>query len=416
MKRISTAHRQLDKFGAGKDGFKDGTPPGAVPTRLEADWCDGLQEELAKVIEAAGLTLSGADYTQLYQAIQILILGGDTSVTDLIEAAGVTLRHETGTQRIAGALGASWRKVSTFVNPTGLAVDDGYDSNLASLLNNVPHSPAIAAVQTDSFHTGNATTGISSVGSVTGNLRAVAIRKGFEAIAVGDAGASWSDLFLNGAHSLDGNASAIPDAPNLDEIIYDKYNDVYWATGNDGIYILASPFDLSTWSRVTNVGYKYPVATPSNRVYFVRRDNGKIRFVNSALDLTFHEGPAQDEAYVCPPVYDEVIGAAVYCSNTSVYKLVETPSLTRSVLATMPADGNKALVKLRGRACIRQQLVRNFAAEHVFAVHTGTGAAWIVSNPQTLFNTAGTKVAGCNEQVVMSNGSDGLYVSERLIA
>ena len=76
MKRIDTATRAIDLFGAGKDGFKDGNLAlGVAPTDFNAAWPNGMQEEVLTVIEAAGLTPDGADLTQLRQAIAKLTTG-----------------------------------------------------------------------------------------------------------------------------------------------------------------------------------------------------------------------------------------------------------------------------------------------------------------------------------------------------
>jgi hypothetical protein len=65
MKRISTATRVLNKFGAGKDGYTDGDVIGGVPaTDLEAALFDHLQEELAYI--------DPNDRTQVWKAIQSL--------------------------------------------------------------------------------------------------------------------------------------------------------------------------------------------------------------------------------------------------------------------------------------------------------------------------------------------------------
>lgn len=73
MKRIDTSTRAVDLFGAGKDGFKDGDlANGVVPTDFNAAWPNGVQEEIARAIEAAGIVLSGVDLTQLTQAIRKL--------------------------------------------------------------------------------------------------------------------------------------------------------------------------------------------------------------------------------------------------------------------------------------------------------------------------------------------------------
>ncbi|MGX2009878.1 phage tail protein, partial [Enterobacter asburiae] len=55
MHRIDTSTAQVDKFGAGKNGFTGGNPQaGELPTALDADFFDSIQEELAAVIEASG--------------------------------------------------------------------------------------------------------------------------------------------------------------------------------------------------------------------------------------------------------------------------------------------------------------------------------------------------------------------------
>lgn len=71
MKRISTATRVVDKFGAGKDGYTDGDVIGGVPaTDLEAALFDNVQEEIASVIEASGIALNGATLNQLLLALR----------------------------------------------------------------------------------------------------------------------------------------------------------------------------------------------------------------------------------------------------------------------------------------------------------------------------------------------------------
>lgn len=73
MRRIDTATKAVDLFGAGKHGFKDGDPALAIlATKLNAAFFNSIQEEVANLIEASGQTLNGADNTQLLQALQIL--------------------------------------------------------------------------------------------------------------------------------------------------------------------------------------------------------------------------------------------------------------------------------------------------------------------------------------------------------
>lgn len=69
MNRISTSSRQIDKFGAGKDGFNPGNESTGVPaTALNAAWFDGVQEELCNFIEDAGIALDANNRAQLLAA------------------------------------------------------------------------------------------------------------------------------------------------------------------------------------------------------------------------------------------------------------------------------------------------------------------------------------------------------------
>lgn len=56
--------------------FTEGSPTGGVPaTVVRADWLNDLQENVAKAIENAGITLVKGDYQQLSQAISALGAG-----------------------------------------------------------------------------------------------------------------------------------------------------------------------------------------------------------------------------------------------------------------------------------------------------------------------------------------------------
>jgi hypothetical protein len=85
MQRIDTATSVANKWGAGKNGFTDGDVVGAVPsTDLEAAWFDNVQEEVAAIIEAVGMALSGANKAQLLTALRSngLIYGVDVGAVN----------------------------------------------------------------------------------------------------------------------------------------------------------------------------------------------------------------------------------------------------------------------------------------------------------------------------------------------
>ncbi|MNZ37387.1 hypothetical protein D3C78_548310 [compost metagenome] len=70
MHRIDTPTAQKDKFGAGKNGFTRGNPQTGTPaTDLDDDYFDTLQEELAGVVEAAGIALDKTKRNQLLEAL-----------------------------------------------------------------------------------------------------------------------------------------------------------------------------------------------------------------------------------------------------------------------------------------------------------------------------------------------------------
>ena len=78
MQRVPLENRaQKDKFGPGKHGYQGGNPTtGVLATIPGAEAFDCFQEEIANVIENAGIQLDGKNYQQLYQAIVQLITEG----------------------------------------------------------------------------------------------------------------------------------------------------------------------------------------------------------------------------------------------------------------------------------------------------------------------------------------------------
>jgi hypothetical protein len=68
MRRIATATKSVDLFGAGKHGFTEGdAQAGVAPTDLSGNWFNDVQEEIAGVLEKAGKTLDST--VRLFDAI-----------------------------------------------------------------------------------------------------------------------------------------------------------------------------------------------------------------------------------------------------------------------------------------------------------------------------------------------------------
>lgn len=71
MRRISTPTAAQDLFGPGKHGFRNGDPANAIlATRLQAEWFNSLQEEVAAAVEQTGQALDPENNGQLSAAIE----------------------------------------------------------------------------------------------------------------------------------------------------------------------------------------------------------------------------------------------------------------------------------------------------------------------------------------------------------
>lgn len=93
MHRIDTSTAQADKFGAGKNGFTGGNPQtGQLPTALDQDFFDAVQEEISRVVEAAGIELDKGEYDQLLTALNALYAKQSASLTALSGLSGVADR------------------------------------------------------------------------------------------------------------------------------------------------------------------------------------------------------------------------------------------------------------------------------------------------------------------------------------
>ncbi|WP_271311762.1 hypothetical protein [Yersinia intermedia] len=87
MHRIDTPSAQIDKFGAGKNGFTRGNPQTGVPaTALDDDYFDAIQEEMAGIVEAAGITLDKTNRAQVLVALKKLFLQSGNNLSEIKDA------------------------------------------------------------------------------------------------------------------------------------------------------------------------------------------------------------------------------------------------------------------------------------------------------------------------------------------
>lgn len=118
MRRIDTPTAAEDLFGPGKDGFRDGNPALAIlATRLNAAFFNAMQEEIAGVVEGAGLALNPADNTQLFQAIQLL--GGKVLTKSVAGGVSVTLSAAENRNPVILLTGALTANINVIVPAIG---------------------------------------------------------------------------------------------------------------------------------------------------------------------------------------------------------------------------------------------------------------------------------------------------------
>jgi hypothetical protein len=87
MKRIATANRAIDLFGAGKDGFRAAVPGVSDATYLSALMFNHLQEAVMRTIEQAGLVPSDTDFDQYQTALNTIIQNALGNASNILAVA-----------------------------------------------------------------------------------------------------------------------------------------------------------------------------------------------------------------------------------------------------------------------------------------------------------------------------------------
>ncbi|NKG32130.1 RNA polymerase beta [Erwinia rhapontici] len=170
MHRIDTSTAQVDKFGVGKNGFTAGNPQtGELPTALDQDFFDSLQEELAGVIEGASIALSKTSRNQLLTALKKLFLQPGNNLSEIVNTAaaltklgGAPLDSPTFTGTPKGPTAA----VGT--SNTQLATTAFVQSLIAGLLkasNNLSEI-AVAGIAAQALARGNIGLGTAAVANI----------------------------------------------------------------------------------------------------------------------------------------------------------------------------------------------------------------------------------------------------------
>lgn len=126
MHRIDTSTREKDLFGPGKDGFTGGNPLAAKPpTDLSADWFNDVQENIAGVIEGAGIELAKGDGGQLLEGIRRMVNTQALSQTFRREIESAPSASVRGIAFGAGVLAAIGTRSGTIGPSTFATSEDG---------------------------------------------------------------------------------------------------------------------------------------------------------------------------------------------------------------------------------------------------------------------------------------------------
>ena len=130
--RIDGTNKEVDKFGAGKHGFTEGTPGSVAPTAVSEDWLDGVQEEICNVIESNGVTLSKGTRDQLNTVLRspVGVAGGGTAINATGGATdGTALKGTGGSGNGVGTEGIGTGTGSGVKGTAGASSGTGVEGN-----------------------------------------------------------------------------------------------------------------------------------------------------------------------------------------------------------------------------------------------------------------------------------------------
>lgn len=117
----------MERINTPDERFHDGDPfNGVEGTLVTADWLNTVQEEIAAVIEQAGLTLDPVATNQLYQAINILLVSFAYSRAQsdarYLQTVATATTEQVGTVELATAEETrAGTDTTRAVTPAGLA-------------------------------------------------------------------------------------------------------------------------------------------------------------------------------------------------------------------------------------------------------------------------------------------------------
>lgn len=170
MHRIDSTTADQTKHGVGKPGFTGGNPMTATPsTRFTPEWCDDVQENLARLIEAAGIALAKGNHTQLYDAVQALIAAAIGSIS--IKQRSLIATAQTFAPGVADSDPVRWDAANT---RWAKALADGSANDLGLGLADVTNAEVVLYGETRAGLVTGLTPGAAYYLALAGGLTATA--------------------------------------------------------------------------------------------------------------------------------------------------------------------------------------------------------------------------------------------------
>jgi hypothetical protein len=210
MKRIDSANVHADLFGPGKDGFQGGNPALNLPaTFFTDDWCNHVQEEIAKVIEHFGVALNGAQYDQLLQVLLANFasrqaFAGEIGKISYVPSTVPTENHMPVFGSLVSRTGA-YAELWTFAQASGALVTDAVQASRPGCFSYGPDGvggttfrvPKLAGLVIKSYHNGDGTYTTNTTALMGAYLPDVIKSHNHETLTGASEGDSWN-TYTNG--------------------------------------------------------------------------------------------------------------------------------------------------------------------------------------------------------------------------
>ncbi len=274
-----------------------------------------------------------------------------------------------------------------------------------------------------------------SAGSVTGTMNDVALfiaagaLGSAKAVTVGDAGV-WYRMDYPIAAGAAGTLTTgtISGTPNLESVIWDSENSLWWGVGTGGIY-KASDAGALSWTQVSATGHQNPVVITSGanqgRVLFMRPGDSTIYYTDNQSTLTAGATVTGLTNLVHKPVWDAVAGEVLFNRFQTVSKLAATTDGTSSADKIGTLDERLVPAQLGGRVCLVGVGFPN--SEHTMYVAIPAGLSPTNSNDWNIRCVGGFpnittiqdfRVAACDDFAIciFQHASNEVYVTHAMSA